>query len=666
MRAGFRHLFVVLLICAPVVVTVVAGDQPPNAFDLPRLQAEQVAEHTRIAALLDEGDFAEAEQRLRRAIERIPQDSGAHYLLACVLARQDRADEALSTLEQAVAMGFHDEERLTTDESLESLRADQRFQAILEAARTADADEPQGWKYEVEPAVPANGRVVISERNVVWTRGLRMFRAFVDFPESARQPVAQGTGETDELLQQWYEEGTAAGNHGDLYDNHDGGHSTFDLNSLPQLTRVEYSSAARQRRLHYGVQLSFLFNAVTIGNSSTAHTSEPYWRSQGREALTEPGGPERLYVQYRANQLYFYPEHRDHDPDHGDLFPANTPYMILSQGSSYTDQPFMDAVARTLAAFHPEVKRQLAQAGLLMPTVQMIFRSSNRMVVAPKDYLTGRAHPTVFDAEQLDVVKMLHMAHDMTPAALPPLVQLKVLEEDEGEVGRDYFDVGPRERLFDTPCAVARIVKSLQYERRMVVSAEESADLGGRPLTYHWVVLRGDADRIQIRPLNESGSVVELRVPCHERAPIPGTPDIESNRVDIGVFVHNGDYYSAPAFISLLYPTREKRVYDEQHRLRIVDYQHVSVRHNYTDPRLDLQKDWRDVYHYDDDGRLLGWTRIHRLQRDEFTPEGRLIVEADEQGRPVTTTAVRYVQTRNSDTLRLTWEPVEAAETDEQ
>jgi hypothetical protein len=326
----------------------------------------------------------------------------------------------------------------------------------------------------------------------------------------------------------------------------------------------------------------------------------------------------------------------------------------------------MAAVAQTLAAFRPEVKQKLAAAGLLMPTVQMIFRSSNRMVDAPEDYLSGRAHPSVFDAEQLDVLKMLHMAHDMTPAALPPLVQLRVLEEDEGDVGRDYFDVGPRERLFDTPCAIARIVKSLEYERRMVVSAEESADPAGRPLTYHWVVLRGDADRIRIRPLNESGSVVELRVPYHERAPIPGMPDVESNRVDVGVFVHNGEYYSAPGFISLLYPTREKRVYDEQHRIRIVDYEHVSVRRKYSDPRLDLRKDWRDVYHYDDDGRLLSWTRIQRLQRDEFTPEGRLIVEADDQGRPVTTAAVRYVETRNGDTLRLTWERVDSAESEQE
>ena len=66
-----------------------------------------------------------------------------------------------------------------------------------------------------------------------------------------------------------------------------------------------------------------------------------------------------LYNQYTRNNLYIYPEHHDHDPGHsgvffpnplnhairdegyGDLYPTNTPYLIISQGSSGSDQPFM-------------------------------------------------------------------------------------------------------------------------------------------------------------------------------------------------------------------------------------------------------------------------------------------------------------------------------------
>ena len=95
---------------------------------------------------------------------------------------------------------------------------------------------------------------------------------------------------------------------------------------------------------------------------------------------------------------------------------------------------------------------------------------------------------------------MVTMAHEMKTANLPPRVHISVVEEDKGVVGRDYFDVRPRERLFDTPSAIARVVKSTKYERRMVVSAEGSYDLNDRPLRFHWAVLRGEPDRIGHRP----------------------------------------------------------------------------------------------------------------------------------------------------------------------
>ena len=62
-----------------------------------------------------------------------------------------------------------------------------------------------------------------------------------------------------------------------------------------------------------------------------------------------------------------------------DLSP-NTPYLIASQGSSGSDQPFMRAIPYTLAAFRPEVKRKLIDNGLLMPTLQMILRQANKQI----------------------------------------------------------------------------------------------------------------------------------------------------------------------------------------------------------------------------------------------------------------------------------------------
>ena len=106
----------------------------------------------------------------------------------------------------------------------------------------------------------------------------------------------------------------------------------------------------------------------------------------------------------------------------------------------------------------------------------------------------------------------------------------------------------------------------------MVVSASGSSDLNKRPLRYHWVVLRGDPSRIQIKPMDKDGSKVELIVPWHDRRPIAEGSPMGSNRVDIGVFVHNGEYYSAPGFITFLFLDHEARTYEPGGRLLEIGY----------------------------------------------------------------------------------------------
>ena len=310
--------------------------------------------------------------------------------------------------------------------------------------------------------------------------------------------------------------------------------------------RSTYTPEELTGRLDWAAQHKLLPH-VTFGNSSTS-APVTMGGSNIRMYMVHPRGVPFLYDEYRGNNLYMYPGHHDHHPGHngrpqfyGDVFPANTPYLIGSQGSSGTDQPFMRAIPFTLAAFRPEVKKKLVETGLLMPTVQMIFRASNKNLKTPDEYLTGKAHPTIFEGSNVDDLKMVNMAHDLTLDKLPPMVQMKVVEEDEPVDGKDYFEAGKSEKLFDTPCAIARIVRGPAHVRRLVVSAEASFDANKKPLSYKWVVLRGDASRIQIKPKNDAGSVVELLVPYHDRRVIPDSPQkIESNRVDIGLFVSNG------------------------------------------------------------------------------------------------------------------------------
>lgn len=430
--------------------------------------------------------------------------------------------------------------------------------------------------YPVSPGAIAMGWAI-----VITTAALTAGRADVTLaaaPATAKvAPVTTDPGEVGKILRLWYGKGSAAGNVGDYYDNRDRGHSMLRMSKFPQLQSVQYTDQERQLRRDWGLQVRTLSRDVTFGNSSTASRPTAFG-SNSRQAMYSRAAAILLYRQYLSNHLYIYPEHRDHDPGrngrggYGDLFPANFPYLITSQGSSGSDQRFMEAVAFTLAAFRPETKKRLISTGLLMPTIQMILRSCMRGADGRGDYLTGRAHPSVFNGKDIDAMAMVRMAHAMDPNEIPPMIQLNVVEDIHSESGRDWFDPGKTEILFDTPCAIARIGRSVKKVRRMVVTAEASSDPSARPLTYHWAVLRGDPNAVRIKPLNKAGSRVELSIPFTPSRPVWPGADIESPRVDIGAFVNNGRYYSAPGFVTMYFLPNEARTYDKLGRIAEVDY----------------------------------------------------------------------------------------------
>jgi hypothetical protein len=621
----------------------------PSILDYPKIQAAQMAGQTRAVGLMRSKRFDEAETLLDLMTEKFPQSPTARYNLACLQAIREQIDEAFENLEKAVELGFRNVLHIKNDPDLANLRKDKRFAKILKIA-----EEPldgEVWPSFPKPvyALAKDGEVVLVEPNLGYDSTVGLFLGLVKpEPADANHSVAKGQGKVGELLRKWHGEGTAAGNRGDFYDNHDGDHSNMNFRGFPQLTRIEYGETLRKRRLHNGLQRYFVFSGITIGNSSTAITGGANWRSQPRLALTQPNGARMLSLHYLRNHLYFYPEHKDHDSGrngkgggHGDVFPANTPYLVISQGSSGSDRLFMNAFVAMLAALRPETKRVLARSPLLMPTLQQVFRRSNRNVKNEEDYFTGKAHPTVFDSAQLDPEAMIRRAHELKPDSLPPLAQFRVIEEDMPVSGRDFFDFRPHQRLFDTPCASARIYKSTASALRFTLDAGASRDLSGKPLSYRWEVLRGDPERILIEENDANGSRVEMTIPWHERRSVLPDSDMESNRVDIGLFVSNGEHWSAPAFFSVYFPDNQKRIYDADGRILSIDY---SL-NNYVDPILDTPRKWVDKYKYDENGSCTGWTRFHKGEElaQEFTADGLLIIDTGKNESKVKTKLVRYV-----------------------
>ncbi len=380
----------------------------------------------------------------------------------------------------------------------------------------------------------------------------------------------QGDEKAGALVNAWFKEGTAAGNNGDFYDNRDRAHSMLDLRTFPQLQLQRYTAKERIKGDDY-VTAKKVLPYVAIGNSSTSGQPNASGCNP-RSLYLNQSSMDLLYQQYRGNNLFVYPAHLDYRLGHngrvgyGDLMPSNSPYLLTSQGSSGSDQAFLSAVTLTMAAFAPDVKKELIKQGLLMPTVQALLRQTYAGTKTPEEYLTGKANPPVFNGSDLDPERMVQLAHTMKIATIPPMIQLQTMKDGKNRNQRGRWAAGS---IVDTPATIAFVHRQLERDLHFTISAKDSFDLNKKTLSFRWVILQGDPARIQIVP-SADGSEAEITIAYHERFAISPGSALESNRVDIGVFAYNGDQYSAPGFITVAYGDNDLRTYDAQGR--IIDF----------------------------------------------------------------------------------------------
>lgn len=596
------------------------GADPEAAADL-FARPEIAAETRRALALYEAGDGAAAAALLDRLAARHPRIGEIPARRAALaLAAGDPALGKVE-LERAAGAGFDLSEALA-DPLFAPLADDPDLAAL--AARPPAPPSP-----EPVPAPILGGEARVSAANTAWDPEAERLRPRFAPPGRTAGPVLPPgpKAAARDLLVEHVRRGRAAGNAGDLYDNRDRGHSRLPAKDFPQVAAVTYSPAARAADLDYGLNDQILFDRPTFGNSSTAITAGPWWRSLPRQALTEADGtgPMRLWQTAAANQVYVYPAHKDYGTEAGDLFPANTPYLIVSRGSSGSDQPFLEAVAMILASLRPDTKAKAAEAGMINSTVQMVFRRSLQNVRSRESYFSSDAHPAAFEAFNVNLARMVSLANSLKASELPAEARIRVVEEELGTEGVDFFGEGLSERLFDTPQAVARVWRSSTGRRTMILSAEDSRDANGRPLTFQWRLLQGDPRRVKIEPL-EGGRQARVTLDWHEPFAISEENAQKTSRVDIGVFAVNGVHDSAPAILSWAFPTHETRVYEtgEGGAPRIVSIDHADPARAkaYADPLLYPRADWRDVYRYDASGRPLGWTRSRGGTQAVYGPDG--------------------------------------------
>ncbi|MGI6496651.1 MAG: tetratricopeptide repeat protein [Kiritimatiellia bacterium] len=615
-----------------------------DVFEMPRLypRHQQLAGEMRRAIQARDAEAMEVVARAGTAL--LPEDPTWRYNLACALSLQGKADDALEVLERAIRLGFHDVGQIDADTDLATIHANPRFDELLELAATlAAAAEPAHRPFPVK-----DGPATVDSTNSVWNYSLGQIDVFFAYPTNGlpavTNPVVNARGPAGDAVRAWFEEGTASGNRGDLYDNRDRDHSRPALKDFPWLSYTRYSAEAKARDIHGDISAPLLFHGprAVVGNSSTAQMEGPFWRSNARALMSDPHRMQLLFYAYFRNHLYVYPAVIDFDAARaGDAYLANTPYTINTVGASWSDRPVVEACLLSLAAMRPEVKDLLFEKGLLAPTLQWAFRSTQNCVTNREDYLSAAAHPPAFGTNALDTLRMVTLCHGLTTNSLPPVVLLEVVEETLPRPAPDTVDhlVLP-EVLFTTPQAIARIARSTDCRRRMVVSAAPSQELCGRPLRWHWKLLRGDPAKTTITPLDGAGSRAEILVDYQPRAPIAPGSDLLGCRVDIGVFADNGERFSAPAFISVCFAANEIRAYSADGRILSIDGETLAG--TYADPFVFPVRRWIDIYHYDSKDRLVGWTRTRNGESEAFAWNGALVETTDDVGRPLAARGVRY------------------------
>lgn len=629
-----------------LTVSVWAGQAGASVFEMPQKFPRHVQLQQQLIQSVRAGRTEEMERVSREGVALLPEDPTWQYNLACALAYRADKEEAFIALDRAIELGFRDAEAIRKDGDLKQLAGSTRFAALVVKAESLRGKPAVGVP-PVGASVVFTGRPAeIHGSNTMWDFEVGCFKTLFALRTAELKKISAYAesyrGPASGVIRVWMADESAAGNFGDLYVNRDDGHSRLDVTNFPGLTPVVYGEEARRHKVHLSLP-NTLFGQTVIGNSSMSMVSGPLWRSLPRAIVTDPCQPLTAFRLYLNNQCWFYPEHKDHDPETGDLYPANTPYYVISQGSSFSDKPFMEAFTAAMAAFKPEVKSLLTSRYALAPTLQMILRSTQRTVKRPDDYLTGAAHPVVFDARNLDAEAMVRMAHTLAPEEIPPLVTLRTVKDAQAEPGIDYFDVRP-EGLFDTPFAIARVVRGVARTRNMTVEA--AATPKPDAAVYRWVVLQGDPAKIMIRPLTPDGSRVTVSVAYHgvyrpaysDAQPAP----LQTSRVDLGCFVQHGRHYSAPTLLSFFYLPNEERVYHDDGRILSVDY--ANSAHRYADPLLTVQKRWKDLYSYDDKGRSTGWYRTRAGGSPErFTRRGHRVLATDAQDRPTQACGVEYL-----------------------
>ena len=452
-------------------------------------------------------DGMEAAARAGSAL--FPDDPVWRYNLACSLARAKKTAPALLALEEAIDLGFRKPDEIAKDADLHGLVSERRFHELIEYAKEIATKPILTGPLAAVNATGFFGQpVALGQQNLTWNFETGCYEAKLKLESSV-----------------------VAGNTGDLYVNRDNEHSLLRVAGIPGLTHVKFDKELRDHGLGLNIP-DTLYPYPAFGNCSMAYTKGPYWRSLPRALTTTEAYRMRVMARlYLANQFWVFPICADAPPlgKHGDVCTALTPYLIATQGRSWSDRPYVELGLEVSRSFKPDVKREIVRRGLLAPTIMTLIRKALTNVTDEASYLSPKAHPTAFPSvAAVDRTRLVASAANMTAAQVPPLAVVRVVPEAVTPP-----PTGP-ELVYGTVFAWSFVLRSVDETRSFVLSA-----VGARE--FRFVQTHGNGVEVSIDAVAPDKARVSLR----------SMGISPTNRVDIAVFGRNpGTDWGAPSYVS--------------------------------------------------------------------------------------------------------------------
>ena len=455
------------------------------------------------------GNTAQMEAVCRKGVALLPDDPTWHYNLACSLAYFDkREDDAFDALEKAIDLGFRDRAAIANDKDLKRLEKHRRYAELLEYA---DLMKPRPLLLGPMATADATGlfgqSIALGEQNMGWDFDAGCFVAHLKLAQAS-----------------------AGGNVGDLYMNRARQHALLNVGGYPGLTSVSLDKGGRDRGLDVDMP-NVLFPYPVFGNCSRALLDSLYWRSIPRQMMTTDSAElNRMARFYLSNQTWVFPANADCPPvgTNGDVFASIAPYWMTTAGRSYSDLPYLRLALEASRSLKADVKKEIVRRGLLAPTIQVLIRKSFHSVTNEADYLSARAHPTVFLPGGVNKSRLVAAAKALTVEEIPPLAVVSVSADQPAEPAK--FP----ELTYATGFAWAYVLRSDTWTRTFVISAKGASE-------FAFVQTHGSG--VDVKVEKEAPDRAKVTIDRHGMSP--------TNRVDIAVFGRNpGTGWGNPSYVS--------------------------------------------------------------------------------------------------------------------